>query len=82
MPKGFEWSRWRSLNDPIAPDDLLQPDSPRYESGKLPAKLVLLLTDASGNRLHGPVRFPTQGIADTFLESNPWVDAYFVVPKP
>jgi hypothetical protein len=86
MPKTFELSRWRDLEDPISPLDPIQPDSPRYEAGHLPVGFVMLLWD--GKKLSGPVRFNDQEEADKHVLANfgPKKDRgtleYLIVPKP
>lgn len=80
MPETFELTRWRELDNPISPLDPIQPDSPRYVEGELPAGFVLLLWD--GHALRGPMRFPNQQAANEYLGAQPGVTHYLVIPKP
>jgi hypothetical protein len=73
-------TRWRWLDHPISPLDPIQPDGPQYEEGKLPPFFVLLLWD--GNALRGPMRFNSQIEADSYLQMQPGVTQYMVLPKP
>lgn len=75
-----QWSRWRHLHDQVDPTDVLQPGSPRYEDGKLPAGFVLLLWD--GKALRGPVKFPNDEAASAYLEMQPGVTHFLIVPQP
>lgn len=81
MSDGPEFTRWRELENPVSPLDPIQPGSPRYEAGKLPAGFVLLCWSRKQNRVHGPVRFPTPKLAETFVKDND-INEYLIIPKP
>jgi hypothetical protein len=80
MSKDPQWTRWRELDDPISPLDIISPDSPRYEAGHIPAVFVVLLWD--GHALRGPMKFHSQAEADDYLKLQPGVTHYLVLPKP
>jgi hypothetical protein len=84
MPKQHEFTRWRSLDDPVSPLDPIQPDSPRYVEGELPVGFILLLWD--GEALIGPMQFKSSEEAYVRVlkaqdEKKP-IQQYLVVPKP
>jgi hypothetical protein len=81
MPEQQQFTRWRALGNPISPLDPIQPDSPlsRLEEGRLPHSLVLLLFD--GNALRGPMRFANQQEADSYLQMQPGVRGYLILPS-
>lgn len=81
----FELTRWRELDNPISPLDPIQPDSPRYEAGRIPAGFVVLLWD--GRELIGPKRFRSQQEADGYVSEyqSRWdkpITHYLIIPKP
>lgn len=76
-----QWTRWRDLAHPMEPSDLLQKDALRFEDGKLPLLVVLLGTDKMGERVHGPVRFLTEGHAANWVEYNA-ITRFIVIPLP
>lgn len=79
MPESSQFTRWRSLANPVDAFDPIQADSPRYLEGHLPVGFVLLLFD--GHALRGAMQFKDQKSADDYLISNPGILAFLVIPK-
>lgn len=78
-PTQHEFTRWRELSNPVSPLDIIQPDSPRYDKGKIPVGFVVLLWD--GTSLIGPRRFNSTEEADAFVKQYGVIE-FLVIPKP
>lgn len=76
----WEWTRWRSLDDPVHYADLIIPGGPRLETGKLPVGPVLLLWN--GNALIGPVQFESEQMRDGYQMSHQGIEEFIILPAP
>lgn len=73
------FTRWRALDKPHLPIDPIDHAS-MFKEGHLPPGFVLLLWD--NNALRGPMKFRNQVEADSYLQMQPGVQSYLVVPDP